>query len=77
MPSITINSLTAIGPYMAHRFSWASFKLNKFLNFFRLLRLIAQNVANVFNLNIGVRVRVRDCRAKEVSRGSLTGLEIV
>jgi hypothetical protein len=28
-----INSLTAIGPYMAHRFSWASFKANNFLNF--------------------------------------------
>jgi hypothetical protein len=28
-----LNSLTAIGPHMAHRFSWASFKLNNFLNF--------------------------------------------
>jgi hypothetical protein len=28
-----VNSLTAIGPYMAHRFSWALFKLNNFLNF--------------------------------------------
>jgi hypothetical protein len=29
----TINSLITIGPYMAHRFSWASFKVNNFLNF--------------------------------------------
>jgi hypothetical protein len=27
------NSLTAIGPYLAHRFFWASFKVNNFLNF--------------------------------------------
>ncbi len=26
-------SLTAIEPYKAHKFSWASFKLNNFLNF--------------------------------------------
>jgi hypothetical protein len=45
--------------------------------FVRLLRLIAQNVANVFNWNSGVRVRVRGCCAKDVSRGSLVGLEIV
>ncbi len=32
---ICIDSLTAIGPYMAHRFSWTSlFKLNNFLNFY-------------------------------------------
>jgi hypothetical protein len=30
---ISINSLTAIWPYMAHRFSWALFKLNNFLIF--------------------------------------------
>ncbi len=29
----TLNSLTAIGPYMAHRFFWASFKVNNFSNF--------------------------------------------
>jgi hypothetical protein len=28
-----LNSLTAIGPYMAHRFSWASFKVDSFSNF--------------------------------------------
>jgi hypothetical protein len=28
-----INSLTAIGPYMAHRFFWALFKVNNFSNF--------------------------------------------
>ncbi len=45
--------------------------------FVHLLRLTAQNVANVFNWNSGNMVRVRDCCAKDVSRGSLTGLEIV
>ena len=33
MEDAQMNSLTAIGPYMAHRFSWASFKVNKFWNF--------------------------------------------
>jgi hypothetical protein len=28
-----INSLTANGTYMRHRFSWDSFKLNNFSNF--------------------------------------------
>ncbi len=28
-----LNSLTAIGPYMAHRFSWDLFKFNNFSNF--------------------------------------------
>jgi hypothetical protein len=31
-PMVPLNSLTAIGPYMAHRFSWASFKLNNYSN---------------------------------------------
>jgi hypothetical protein len=30
--SFFVNSLTAIGLYMAHRFSWALFKLNNCLN---------------------------------------------
>ncbi len=62
---------------MAHRFSWASFKLNNFLNFVRLLRLIAQNVAELLNLISGVRVRVRGSCTKDVSRGSVMGLDIV
>jgi hypothetical protein len=62
---------------MAHRFSWGLFKLNNFSNFVRLLRLIAQNVAKFFNLNSGVRVRVRGSRDEDVSRGSVTGLGIV
>jgi hypothetical protein len=62
---------------MAHRFSWASFKFNNFLNFVRLLRLIGQNVAKLFNLNSEVRVRVRGSHTEDVSRGSLTGIEIV
>jgi hypothetical protein len=72
-----LNSLTTIGPYMAHRFSWALFKLNNFRIFVCLLRMIAQNVAELFNLNSGVRVRVRASRAKDVSRGFLMGLENV
>jgi hypothetical protein len=56
----TFNRITANGAYMRHRFSRASFKLNNFANFVRLLRLIAQNVANVFNLTSGVRVSVGD-----------------
>jgi hypothetical protein len=62
---------------MAHRFSWASFKLGNFSIFFRLLCLIAQNVAELFNLNSGVRVRVRASCTKDVSRGYLVGLKIV
>jgi hypothetical protein len=34
-------------------------------------KMIAQNVAEHFNLNSGVRVRVRGSRAEDVSRGSL------
>jgi hypothetical protein len=30
---VMFNSLTAVGPYMAHRFSWALFKLKNFSNF--------------------------------------------
>jgi hypothetical protein len=71
-----INRITATGAYMRHRFSRASFKLNNFQIFVHLLRLIAQNVANVFNLTSGIRVRVRACWAKDVSRGSPAGLEI-
>ncbi len=44
--------------------------------FVRLLRLIAQNVAELFILTGGVRVRVRASWAKDVSRGFLMGLEI-
>jgi hypothetical protein len=37
---------------------------------------MAQNVAELFNLTSGIRVRVGASRAKDVSRGSLAGLEI-
>jgi hypothetical protein len=60
-----LNSLITIGPYMAHRFSWASFKLNNCWNFVCLLSLIPQNVAELFNLNSGIRVGVRGSRAEE------------
>jgi hypothetical protein len=76
MVPVGFNRITATGAYMSHRFSWASFKLN-FRTFVRLLRLIAQNVAELFNLLTGgVTVRVVGCRAKDVSRGSPAGLEI-
>ncbi len=42
-----------------------------------MLRLIAQNVAEFFNLNSGVKVWVRASCAVDVSRGSLTSLDIV
>ncbi len=44
--------------------------------FVRLLRLITQNIAELLNLTSGVRVRVGASCAKDVSRGSLAGLEI-
>ena len=44
--------------------------------FVRLLHLIAQNVAELFNLTSGVRVMVRASCAKVASRGSMTGLKI-
>jgi hypothetical protein len=62
---------------MAHRFSWALFKLNNFSNFVRLLHLSDQNVAELFNLNSSVRVSVKGSLSKDMSRGSVTGLEIV
>jgi hypothetical protein len=74
MPSI--NGLTAIGPYMAHRFLGLCSNFITFGIFVRLLRLIAQNVAELFNLNISIGVRVRASRAEDVRRGSLAGLEI-
>jgi hypothetical protein len=61
---------------MAHNFSLALFKLENFSNFVRLLPLIAQNGAELFNLNSGVKIGVRGSCAEKVSRGSLTGLEI-
>ncbi len=48
-----------------------------FQMFVCLLRLIAQNVAELSNFISGYRFRVRGSRAKDVSRGSVTGLEIV
>jgi hypothetical protein len=36
MEDAQMNSLTAIGPYMAHRFFWALFKVNNFSNFYPL-----------------------------------------
>jgi hypothetical protein len=62
---------------MVHRFTWALFKLNNFWNFVRLLHLIPQNVAELINLISGGRVRVRGSCAKNVSRGSVMGFEIV
>ncbi len=44
--------------------------------FVRLLCLIAQNVAELFNLTSGVKVSVGASRAEDVSRGSQEGLDI-
>jgi hypothetical protein len=44
--------------------------------FVRLLHLIAQIVAELSTLTNGIRVTVRACCAKDVSRGSVVGLEI-
>ncbi len=53
-------------------------RLMTFLIFVRRQRLIvAQNVAELFNLNSGVRVSVRGSRAKVMSRGSILGYEIL
>ncbi len=55
------NSLTTIGPYMAHRFSWASFKVvNNFLNF-------CQNVTEIFSSNSGVSHLYAACCINNVS----------
>jgi hypothetical protein len=62
---------------MDHRLFWASFKVNNFSNFCPFATFDSSNVAELFNLNSGVRVRVRGSAAVDVSRGSLTGLEIV
>jgi hypothetical protein len=42
-----------------------------------LLCSIAQNVAELFNLNSGIRVRVRGSHAKGVSKRSMMGHRIV
>jgi hypothetical protein len=50
----SLNSLTAIGPYLAHRLFGLRSRLITFQIFVRRLRLIAQNVAELFNSNTGV-----------------------
>jgi hypothetical protein len=62
---------------MAHRFSWALFKLNNLSNWCPYVTFDSLNIAGVFNLNSGIRARVRCSRTKDVIRGSLTGLKIV
>jgi hypothetical protein len=71
------NSLTAIGHLWPTGFLGLCSSLITFQIFVRLLRLIAQNVAELFNLNSGIRVRIRDSRAEDVSRGFVTGPKIV
>ncbi len=41
-----------------------------------MLRLIAQKVAELFNLTSGVRVMARASHVEDVSRESLMGLDI-
>jgi hypothetical protein len=72
-----LSSLTNIGPYMAHRVFFASLELHNFSNFCPFFTFDSYNVDNAFNWNSGVSVRVREGCTKDVSRGSLMGLEIV
>jgi hypothetical protein len=62
---------------MAHRFSWALFKLNNFSNFCLLTTFDSTNVAELFSLNSGVSHLYAACRINDVSRGSVSGPEIV
>ncbi len=71
-----LNRVTATGAYMRHRLFGLHSSLITFWIFVRLLRLIAQNVAELFNLTSSARVRVGASCADDVSRGSLAGLEI-
>jgi hypothetical protein len=73
---VQLNRITATGAYMRHRFSWALFKLNNFLNFCPFAKFDSSNVAELFNLTNGVRVRVGASHAEDVSRGSLADLDI-
>jgi hypothetical protein len=70
------NRITATCTYVRHRFLGLCSSLITFRIFVHLLRFIAQNVAELFNLTNGIRVRVRASHALDVSRGSLMGLEI-
>ncbi len=73
----TINSLTAIGPYMAHRFSWASLKLNNFSNFGPLTMFDSSNVAELFSSNMTVSHLYAACCIDDASKGSILGPKIV
>jgi hypothetical protein len=73
-----LNSLTTTYViYGPQRFLGLRSSLITLQIFARLLCLIAQNAAKVFNLNSGVRIWVRGSRAMNVSRGSVMGLKIV
>jgi hypothetical protein len=72
----SINSLTPTGAYMSHRLSRALLKLYNIRIFVRLQCLIAGNVADVFNLTSGARVRVKASHVEDMTRGSLTCLDI-
>jgi hypothetical protein len=67
-------------PLLAHicatGFLWLRSSSITFQIFVRLLHFIAQNVAELFNLTSGVKVGIRASCAEDMSRGSLTGLEI-
>ena len=66
-----LNSLTTIGPYMAHRFSWALFKHNNFSNFCPFATLKNSKCSLTLQHFSGVRVWVGASCAEYMSRGSL------
>ncbi len=73
----TIPIVEILRVFCSHQILIVVKMLITFQIFVRLLHLIAQNVAELSNFNSGIRVRVRGSRAKDVSRGSVTGLKIV
>ncbi len=70
-------SLTAIVPYMAHRFSWASLELNYSSNLCSFATFDNSKCSLRLQLDQWSKVRVRASHAKVMSMGSLMGLEIV
>jgi hypothetical protein len=76
LPALQWSGLNRITHICATGFRGLRSSLITFQIFVRLLHLIAQSVAELFNLTSGVRVRIKASRADDVSRGSLAGLEI-
>ncbi len=69
----TLKSLTAIGPYLAHRVFGLCSRLTTFRIFVRWLRLIIQNVAELSSSNSSVSHLYSACSINDVSRESILG----